>query len=156
MKVALIRHGEAENSSPDEERQLSASGKRDIMGLGAFLAGTGWQFHSIFHSPLVRTRQTAHILSERLNCAPDPWTILRPGASPEGVASELSEVEPNRAVALVFHMPDVARIAAYLLGSRDTSFYIPPGTVLGMNLPARPSPGSALLLFSLQPEFYTE
>ncbi len=154
MKIALIRHGEAENTHPDEQRQLSTEGKQDIMSLGAFLKGTGWQFQKVFHSPLVRTYQTASILAQSLSCETDPWTVLRPGASPEGVSAELHTLKPGEAAALVFHMPDVARIAAYFLGSSDSSFYVPPGTVLGINLPARPAPGSGLLLFAMQPEFW--
>lgn len=125
------------------------------MSLGTFLKGTGWQFQKVFHSPLLRTAQTAEILASALECERDPWTVLRPGASPEGVASELLTLKPSEAAALVFHMPDVARIAAYFLGASDSSFYIPPGTVLGINLPARPAPGTGLLLFSLQPEYWS-
>lgn len=154
MKIALIRHGEAENTHPDEQRELSTEGKQDIMSLGTFLKNTGWKFQKVFHSPLVRTHQTASILSQSLSCETEPWTVLRPGASPEGVAGDLLSLKPTEAAALVFHMPDVARIAAYFLGSSDSVFYIPPGTVLGINLPARPAPGSGLLLFSLQPEFW--
>lgn len=156
MKIALIRHGEAENTSPDEQRQLSQEGRADIISLGRFLKGTGWTFQNVYHSPLTRTLQTASILSEALDCGHDPWTVLRPGASPEGVAAELLSLKASEAAALVFHMPDVARIAAYFLGSSDSSFYIPPGTVLGINLPARPAPGSGLLLFALQPEFWAD
>ena len=153
MKIALIRHGEAENSLPDEHRSLSAQGKLDIMSLATFLRGTRWKFQSAFHSPLTRTTQTAGILADGLECEKEPWTVLRPGASPEGVASELSTLKASGAFALVFHMPDVARVASYFLGTSESSFYIPPGTVIGLNLPARPSPGSGLLLFTLQPEF---
>ena len=126
------------------------------MSLGGFLKGTGWKFQKVFHSPLVRTHQTAKILAGALDCEHDPWTVLRPGASPEGVAGELLSLKANDVAALVFHMPDVARIAAYFLGGSDSSFYIPPGTVLGMNLPAHPAPGSGLLLFALQPEFWNK
>jgi isoleucyl-tRNA synthetase len=78
----VVRHGEAENnvrdivsSSPDLPHHLTEKGKGQVEK--AVLRLRGEKIDMIFYSPLVRTTETAKIIAEGLNLAPD---LVKPDA----------------------------------------------------------------------------
>ncbi len=155
MKLLLARHAEAESSSPDSERNLTDRGRADARKMVKILRQTGWQFEEILCSPLRRTVQTAELysagLADRSRNMVQPVPFLAPAADRDRAFEHLTEMHIRGAALWVFHMPDVAEVAAWLLGVAPSSLYVTPGTILALNL-AFPVPGKAMLVWAMQPE----
>ena len=155
MKLIIVRHGEAELGPIDTERQLTPDGQNDIKLMSRFIKSCHWKIASIFHSPLLRTTQTAQIIKENLDgdISVVSRSALRSGCDPEDSLSLLDEMNGNEAAIWVFHAPDVARVASILTGLAESNFYFPPGAMTALNLPATHPRGRSLLIWKLQPEF---
>ena len=62
----LLRHGEAEDGSPDSERRLTKKGERQSRDAGAALAKLGITIDACLTSPKVRAADTAKLACEVL------------------------------------------------------------------------------------------
>jgi phosphohistidine phosphatase len=62
----LLRHGDAEDGTPDSERKLTAKGERQSRAAGEALAKLGVQLDICLSSPKVRAAQTARLACEPL------------------------------------------------------------------------------------------
>ena len=62
----LLRHGEAEDGSPDSERRLTKKGRRQARDAGAALAAMGAGIDVCLTSPKVRADETAKLACEAL------------------------------------------------------------------------------------------
>jgi phosphohistidine phosphatase len=120
MRVYLIRHAEAQppGGAADIDRRLTDDGLRQARAAGAALKALGVKLDGILSSPLLRACQTAQEISARLD--PSPAVEIRErlasGAAPATYFEELGRWTRGD-VALVGHMPDLARIAAVLLAA---------------------------------------
>ena len=121
MEIYLLRHGDAEESLriPDEERSLTAEGRRK---LGAVLlraraagAGASW----ILASPMRRAVETAELAAGLLNTrAPILKTnALLPGAAPAEVWDEIHVHREEGQLLLASHEPLLSQAIAYLIGA---------------------------------------
>ena len=155
MKLIIVRHGEAGPSADDFNRVLTPRGRDDIAMMSALIRSTGWTIGRIACSPLVRARQTADVLAERLNhsAGTEVSHSIAPGFQPDGAAAELDAGGGSEAHIWCFHAPDVARMASYLTGLSDGGFYFTPGTMLALNLPSAAPDGRSLIVWKMQPEF---
>ena len=74
MDLFILRHGYAGNrlsdSKKDTKRQLTVSGKKEVVEIEKSLKKLGVKFNVIFSSPLTRAFQTAKIIAEeyKLTC----------------------------------------------------------------------------------------
>ena len=70
VQLHLLRHAHAGDPAkwqgPDDLRPLSAKGRHQAEALGRHLDGVGLSFDLLVSSPLVRARQTAELVAERL------------------------------------------------------------------------------------------
>lgn len=118
MLVTVWRHGEAGVAPRDEDRELTLRGISSLeAAVAAFDQWRGDQLlppvSACRYSPLVRTRQTASILSTALGLTAEACPALAPGAdllAPEGF---LDEAESH--LILVSHQPFVSELIAYWL-----------------------------------------
>jgi phosphohistidine phosphatase len=112
--IWLLRHGDAEDGSPDADRRLTPKGERQARAAGAALAALGVKFDSCLASPRVRAADTARIACEPLGIEPqlddrlfggpfDPFELAL------GVGDE---------VLLVGHEPDFSDAIARSTGVR--------------------------------------
>lgn len=158
MKLIIVRHGEADASVSelDAQRQLTDRGRGDIARMGKLAKETGWKFKDIRHSPLLRTLQTAGILtkefdSDKAMLKEEP--LLAPGIDLGQAESLLAGYDSSDASIWVFHAPDVARLSVHLTGMPENGFYFPPGTMVAINV-VTPNPvGRSMLIWKMQPEF---
>src|SRR5919202_88038 len=67
----LLRHGEAEDGSPDSERPLTKKGRRQARDAGAALAKLGAGVDACLTSPKVRAYETALLACEALDVEPE-------------------------------------------------------------------------------------
>jgi phosphohistidine phosphatase len=115
----LVRHADAIDLANDDERTLSPRGREQTRRLAAFLrAGELEAPAEIWHSPLVRARQTAEIFAGGLQ-----WTAplramdgLLPNDPPGPLAKRLAKF--NRSVAVFGHNPHISLLATLLVTGR--------------------------------------
>ena len=121
MRVYLIRHAEAQNpgGAADVDRRLTEAGEAQARAAGAALRALGSRVAGVLSSPLLRACQTAQEISARLDPSPavEIRDALAPGAAPLRYFEELRGWKLGGEVAVVGHMPDLARVAAVLLAA---------------------------------------
>ncbi len=116
MQIYLIRHAHAEDGEDDAARRLSAKGRRQAGKMAAFLKKGGLvSAREFWHSPLVRARQTAELLAEKLGTNPKLVAMagLEPWVDPARLAKRLDKV--RRPVAVVGHEPHLSTLATLLV-----------------------------------------
>lgn len=120
----LLRHGEAADGRPDEERPLTASGLRDAQAAGVALSRLGIKLDACLSSPKRRALETA-----RLACVPLGVDVtVEPALAgseydAERLAAGLDEV------LLVAHNPAISATVRTLTGARVN---MRPGGVAGI------------------------
>lgn len=133
MELLVIRHGKAENSGVvpggDSARPLTEFGTQQFRKVAKWISKHQSSPDLILHSPLVRATQTAQILQDVVGlndemCCPHNW--LGFGMNLDTLVSFIRSSSSER-VAIVAHMPDVARCTADLIGGGSMIFK--PGNV---------------------------
>jgi phosphohistidine phosphatase len=124
LELYLVRHGVAAERGKewpdDSKRPLTADGIARLRRSARGLTAVNVTFDQIVTSPLVRTRQTAEVLSEELKGKP-PIAMadaLAPAGSSTAVMQELVKYVRHARVALVGHEPNLGELAAQLIGAR--------------------------------------
>ena len=132
---AARRHGEAVSQAVNGQRPLTPGGRRDVEVMGRAAAERGIQPGQIFHSGLLRARQTAEILSETLGSieAVRESVGLRPDDDPAIAKAELETSTVS--LMLVGHLPHMSRLASLLItGDPDRELVeFAPAAVLGLS-----------------------
>src|SRR5436305_2806650 len=112
--IWFLRHGDAEDTSPDEDRRLTDKGKRQAQAAGAALAALGVELDVCLTSPKARANETATLACAALD---DVDVVLeeRLGGG-DFDATELAAGLDE--VLLVGHEPDFSRVLGDLTGGR--------------------------------------
>jgi phosphohistidine phosphatase len=111
----LVRHGEAVAESLDPQRPLTRVGRQKVERVANLTAARGVQVSVVFHSGILRARQTAEILAESL-CPLHGVQMLSGLQSQDDPLITRAELESARASAmLVGHLPHMSRLAALLV-----------------------------------------
>lgn len=116
MNLYLIRHGEPKSEQEDPQRPLSEKGIADIQKLSAFLSEHyDIQVQKIMHSPKLRAKQTAEILSDYLHPHPrlEEVSGLKPLDDPHIWKDRLSNMTED--IILAGHLPHLSELASLLL-----------------------------------------
>ena len=111
----LLRHGEAEDGSPDAERPLTERGRKQSRMAGAALAVLGVKLDACLASPKVRASETAKLACEELDGV-DVQLEPKLGGGPfdaEALAAGLGDE-----VLLVGHDPDFSMAVHSLTGAQ--------------------------------------
>jgi phosphohistidine phosphatase len=172
MELYLIRHGIAEERSPDledEKRELTAKGQDKTQKVAKRLSELGLRFELILTSPLTRARQTAEILQA---CGLSSHLEESSHLSPEGsFYSWLNWLEQKQMLAtdtqlaLVGHEPDLGQWAEILVwgnkqgsefaensvDSYSAALMLKKAGIIGVTLPKDGSPVGRSQLFWLSP-----
>lgn len=111
--IWLLRHGEAEDGSPDAERRLTEKGQHQARAAGAALEALGVVLDTCFTSPKVRAADTARLACEPLGLDYQLEPALAGGPiDPEQLAAGLGEV------LLVGHDPDFSLAVHDMTGAQ--------------------------------------
>jgi phosphohistidine phosphatase len=116
MLVYLIRHAEAVDTAPDFARVLSAHGRGQVAALAGFLGRTrAFRPAEIWHSPLVRARETAQGLARALTLAAPLREVA--GITPEDDARVIVPqlAAATQPLALVGHEPHLSALGSLLV-----------------------------------------
>ncbi len=158
MKVILVRHGEAENGgglNPDSGRSLTQKGSADIEKIGRFIRASHLKVTQVFHSPYLRTRLTAEILSNEIGFEGEPISSseLSAGATCNDFLTCLASFSNSDTILLVGHNPDITQFAAKLLGNHQFSENIvfQPGSSMAINV-AREKFDQGQILWAISPD----
>jgi phosphohistidine phosphatase len=112
--IWLLRHGDAEDGSPDEQRKLTSKGEKQARAAGAALSALGVEPAACLSSPRVRAADTARLACERLGAEIELDETLSGGPfDPEGLAAGR-----DGDVILVGHEPDFSQAVERLTGAR--------------------------------------
>lgn len=123
MEIYLLRHGIAEDGSPDSARALTGEGKEKVRRV---LKQSGAKPSLIVSSPYRRAIETAEIAADVLGYTGEieRAQALTPDGSAEGVWDEIRLRQDENAILLASHEPLMSATAAFLLGA--------PGVVVDM------------------------
>lgn len=121
MVIYFLRHAEAEpDSGADFDRRLTPKGLEQAEKAGRFLVRYGLIPEMLLTSPVVRARQTAKIVAQKLANAPlEECAWLACGMSPESCLSQLRNLESAASILLVGHEPDFGNAIAAMIGLPD-------------------------------------
>jgi phosphohistidine phosphatase len=138
-QLYIVRHAIAEDVSADgtdRSRRLAPKGIRRFARLVRRLARAGMAVDVIATSPLVRTRETAEILSAGLPGRPPVVAIdpLAPGADWQRIV-EWTVAQDAASVAWVGHAPCVGRLVAASIGDGTAAVRMEKGAVAAIALP---------------------
>jgi phosphohistidine phosphatase len=132
MNVYLVRHGEAVSEQQDPQRPLTASGREAVERVAQMAAAKNVQVSAIFHSGILRARETAEILAEALRFTSGVQQLsgLRPQDDPAIAKAEIEATESP--IMLVGHLPHLNRLLGLLLSGDPESqiMEFPPATMV--------------------------
>jgi phosphohistidine phosphatase len=112
--IWLLRHGDAEDGSPDSERPLTEKGREQSRAVGAALEALGVEIDACLTSPKVRAVETARLACEPLGVEPQLEPKLAGGPfDAEALAAGLGDD-----VLLVGHDPDFSMAVHSLTGAQ--------------------------------------
>jgi phosphohistidine phosphatase len=110
----LLRHGDADDGSPDAERTLTEKGRGQARAVGGALKALGVEVDACFTSPKVRAAETARIACELLGIEPQLEPKLAGGPfDPQALAAGLGDE-----MLLVGHDPDFSMAVHSLTGAQ--------------------------------------
>lgn len=132
----LVRHADAVDSIDDASRRLSPRGHKQVRHLAECLAkNDAFRPSRVWHSPLVRARETAELLMSELKLKPawDERAELKSEADPEEIATLLREVKAP--LALFGHEPHMSALASLLVTGRTSPvvFTFKKATILALD-----------------------
>jgi len=123
MVAYFLRHADAEpRADSDHERKLTPKGLEQAEKAGKFLVRCGLSPEIILTSPVMRARQTAKIVAEKLGdteLTEVDW--LACGMTAETCLMELKDRQGKASVLLVGHEPDFSETIAEMLGLSDAA-----------------------------------
>jgi phosphohistidine phosphatase len=110
----LLRHGDAEDGTPDSERPLSDKGREQAKAVGEALKALGVELDACLASPKVRAADTARIACEQVGIEPQLEPKLSGGPfDAQALAAGLGDD-----VLLVGHDPDFSMAVHSLTGAQ--------------------------------------
>ena len=112
--IWLLRHGDAEDGTPDAQRPLTEKGRGQARAVGAAMKALGVELDACLTSPKVRAADTARIACEVLGVEPQLEPKLSGGPfDAEALAAGLGDD-----VLLVGHDPDFSMAVHSLTGAQ--------------------------------------
>ena len=155
LEICLVRHADALDADgrqipTDFHRPLSGKGETQAKLVGKALAAIGWKPDLVLHSPLIRTKQTAEWMAKGALKLDVSWReeALAPLASGVGAGAVLESIRSrgdSGRVVLVGHMPEMAEVAAWLLGTEPESIPFPKAGAMLLSCPMGIQQGMARL-----------
>jgi phosphohistidine phosphatase len=158
MLLYIVRHAPAgQHGDPrypnDALRPLTREGQRRFDRLAKHLVGKGVAPGLVVSSPLVRCRQTAEVLANRVS--EGPKLLDRNELAPGGPWHELvawTNGEGVEQVAWVGHAPDVDQITAELIGSSAANVSFAKGAVAAIRFAGGITIGDGELQWLVKPK----
>ncbi len=160
MKLFLLRHAQAKETFPDEERELTDYGIEQVLKLTNVVSHDLFEnVAQIWHSPFTRTKQTAETFARKvkIECPILESTEITPCGYPEEVARMISGLSCFGAdLLIVAHNPLLESLATTLLGKCNGYITFKTSTIACLSMVEPPSLenrfGEWTLEFLISPE----
>src|SRR4030095_905575 len=111
LDLFILRHGYAGKRLPDPvkdiQRQLTGSGKKEVVQVAKSLKRLKVQFNYIFSSPWVRAFQTAKIIASEYKLIEqiEQYEELKPNGDKDFIYNKLKKLNIDSAILIVGHEP---------------------------------------------------
>jgi phosphohistidine phosphatase len=129
MKLFIVRHAIAvPHGAPgiaDDDRPLTEEGRQKMKRAAMGIRSIGWEPEMLLSSPLIRARQTAEILLDRLGkkCKCKVASALAPSGSHQTLYREIGFYEGKaKSLMLVGHQPNLGEIVGEICWGSPESF----------------------------------
>ena len=155
MVLYFLRHGQAGHNFPsDFERELTDDGRHASKNVGKFCAKINIHFTHAFVSPLVRAKQTAHAVLQKLpNVTLIETEHLTPDSDPRNLFELLRTNSNENKILLVTHEPFVSSCISLLISdSENVNVVMKPATIACVETTVSPAPGNGRLKWILSPQ----
>ncbi len=149
MDLILWRHAEAEPSTPDLARCLTAKGVQQAERMGKWLDRHLPDTTRVLSSPAVRAEQTARGLKRKFRVVAD----LAPGAQAAAILAAAGWPDAREPVLIVGHQPTLGEVAAFLLADHEASWSVRKGAVWWLSNRVRNGVSSTVLKVVIGPGF---
>jgi len=120
MNIYLMQHGKPVPKEKNPDKPLSDRGRNDMMKMAGFLKKARIQVETVFHSGKPRARQTAEIISSKIN--PGKESQKKEGLSPlddvKAIAEEIKQREKD--FMIVGHLPHLQKLVSFLTTGSDS------------------------------------
>jgi phosphohistidine phosphatase len=158
MELYLIRHAHAVAADDDTERPLSKKGREQVKRLADFLQASGaFRPEEIWHSPLLRSHQTAKLLAKRLGLHAPLIEIagLEPEDDPRATVLRVKSLK--RLVAIVGHEPHLSALASQLIAKTPamSAFVLRKSSLLALERARGGRDSRWLVRWQVSPELLT-
>lgn len=141
MDLILWRHADAEDGSPDSQRQLTAKGHKQASRVAAWLRERLPEETRIIVSPAVRAQQTAGALELPFETTADAG----PGASATAILAAAGWPDARGTVLVVGHQPTLGEVCAWLLAGEPASWNVKKGAIWWFTRRARGGTSETIL-----------
>ncbi len=159
MNIYLIRHSDAENTSPsakDADRKLTKSGIEKIRS-----AAEGWKqiipaFDFIVSSPLARALQTAELIAEVYKLSKSKILVdrrLKSGSHIDDVV-EIANTLDGEEIAFVGHQPEFSEHVSELISQSYAYIDFKKAAIAKINFYNKAKKGKGLLEFLIPPQIF--
>lgn len=152
MDLFLVRHGKAARPTitepSDYTRPLTSLGHREMHKIGRALQRMNIRPEILATSPLLRTAQTADIISEYLEADVEKWNILRPESSATATINLIQSYHAD-SIMLVGHKPHLMDVISYLISDGDAILTLKKGGVACVRITEH---GFSVLRYLLTPK----
>jgi phosphohistidine phosphatase len=125
MDLILWRHADAEDGYHDEQRALTAKGRKQAERMARWLDRYLPSHALVLASPAVRTQQTAAALGRRVVTRDE----LGLSATPDSVLRAAGWPDRDEAVVVVGHQPTLGIVAARLAAGIDAQWSVRKGSI---------------------------
>ena len=125
MDLFILRHGYAGNRLPDPredtKRELTVSGKKEVVEIAKSLKKLGVKFNVIFSSPFTRAFQTAQIIAEeyKLTEQIEQSEELKPDGSKGSLYNKLSKLSIDSVILIVGHEPYLSSLINDIISNNE-------------------------------------
>lgn len=163
MRLLLVRHAEAVDKGTDGvtrdfDRHLTPLGRQQAEALANALKSRGFLLSAVVSSPLVRAKQTAEPLAERLLPA-NPGQIVEceylatDTYKPKKLAKFLEELGGD-VVALVGHMPDLGSYVGWMIGPEPFTLDLEKAGAVLIHFPGEIEAAAGSLMWYVTPVWF--
>lgn len=125
MDLILWRHADAEDGVPDDERRLTAKGRRQAQKMAAWLTEQLSGDCRVIVSPAMRTRETAAAFTDK----PVIDKAVSTSATPQGVLQAAGWPDAAGTIVVVGHQPTLGATAALALTGEAAAWSLKKGAV---------------------------
>lgn len=134
MEIYILRHGKAEGIGfgvkSDAKRRLTAAGREEMEMIADGIQNLKVSFNYVVSSPLIRAKETADIVTRRLNGQDTRvtlWNELKPEADVMNTHRLLVKLPSDTRILLVGHAPHLARLISSIISQTGAAVILKKG-----------------------------